>query len=224
MKRTVEQNRALHGLIKLMADAAGVELAEAKDWAQKINWEINRKRHTSECTVEECDKLIEKLRSRTTNCTNRKTTNFTKDTNYQKSDPEGMITKKQLDVLQHMYEDLGWFELRQQKGFNMRIVKKPWPQTRGEGVKIYQALEVMILKKMPKENVRELVIEMLQYKSKFNDWEREFALDLMRKIEQHKKISGRMIKKGIEIKVKYEMTNDNHELHPASGGTKGIKN
>lgn len=59
-------------------------------------------------------------------------------------DPDGAPYPAQLKMIEHQFEQLGFFETERRQGFCRRTIKKPWPQTRAEANKIFEALKAMI--------------------------------------------------------------------------------
>jgi hypothetical protein len=59
-------------------------------------------------------------------------------------DPGALPTPAQQKKLNDLYDELGWAENERRIGFNRRMLKKPWPQTRAEANKITEALKAMI--------------------------------------------------------------------------------
>ncbi|MBT9485823.1 MAG: regulatory protein GemA [Myxococcales bacterium] len=52
-------------------------------------------------------------------------------------------TPAQLHLLRELFEQLGWDAARQ-RGFCMRMTKRPWPQTNADAIKVTEALKAMI--------------------------------------------------------------------------------
>ena len=59
-------------------------------------------------------------------------------------DADGQPYPAQLHMIRHHFEQVGFTETERQQGFCRRIIKKPWPQTRAEANKIFEALKAMI--------------------------------------------------------------------------------
>lgn len=51
---------------------------------------------------------------------------------------------RQLKMIEHLYEDLGWREGSRRIGFQKKVIGRPWPQTRAEANKIIEALKSMV--------------------------------------------------------------------------------
>ena len=58
-------------------------------------------------------------------------------------DPDGLVTGAQMRMLQHLYDELGMTSLKRQRGFNERVCRQPWPQTRREASRVIEALKKM---------------------------------------------------------------------------------
>lgn len=61
--------------------------------------------------------------------------------------PGELPTPDQLALIEHLYEDLGWWDRRRQIGFNRRACGRPWPQTREEANKVIEGLKAMLARK-----------------------------------------------------------------------------
>ena len=70
----------------------------------------------------------------------------TRQTQYRapERDANGAPYPAQLKMIQSLYEQLGWPEPERQRGFCQRVIKKPWPQTRGEANKIFEGLKAIL--------------------------------------------------------------------------------
>ncbi len=62
-------------------------------------------------------------------------------------DPQAVITPAQQKHIRDLYNTLGWDEGNRQIGFNQRVIKKPWPQTRQEANKIIEAIKAMLARR-----------------------------------------------------------------------------
>lgn len=58
-------------------------------------------------------------------------------------DPFATITEGMMLKIEKLYKEIGLTDKRRQMGFNQRICKTPWPQTRAEGNQIIEALKKM---------------------------------------------------------------------------------
>lgn len=58
-------------------------------------------------------------------------------------DPKAFKTPAQDAMLTHYFEALGWNEPERQRGFCLRLTKKPWPQTRDEAAKVIEGLKAI---------------------------------------------------------------------------------
>lgn len=57
---------------------------------------------------------------------------------------DGIPYPAQLKMIEHHFETLGFHEVERRQGFCQRVIKKPWPQTRAEANKIFEALKAMV--------------------------------------------------------------------------------
>lgn len=60
----------------------------------------------------------------------------------QNPDPHALVTVGMTIKIQKLYKEIG-FDLPRQRAFNLRVCKRPWPQTRAEGNQIIEALKKM---------------------------------------------------------------------------------
>lgn len=59
-------------------------------------------------------------------------------------DPDGAPFPAQLKMIEHHFETLGFHEAERRQGLCRRVIKKPWPQTRAEANKVFEALKAMV--------------------------------------------------------------------------------
>ncbi len=59
-------------------------------------------------------------------------------------DPDGPPYPAQLKMIEHHFETVGYTDAERQQGFCKRVIQKPWPQTRAEANKIFEALKAMV--------------------------------------------------------------------------------
>jgi hypothetical protein len=59
-------------------------------------------------------------------------------------DAQGLPHPAQLAEMARMFRELGIPEGLRQQGLCRKVIKKPWPQTRGEANKVFEALKAMI--------------------------------------------------------------------------------
>lgn len=68
----------------------------------------------------------------------------------EQKDGGALVGQQQLSLIRHLYEDLGWVDLRRQIGFNRRVCGRPWPQTRAEANKVIEGLKAMLARQAAK--------------------------------------------------------------------------
>lgn len=73
-----------------------------------------------------------------------KSTNAKPPAHAPRRDPDGSPYPAQLKMIEHHFEQLGFDEAERRQGFCRRVIKKPWPQTRAEANKIFEALKAMV--------------------------------------------------------------------------------
>ena len=59
-------------------------------------------------------------------------------------DPDAIPSPALLHKINELYIELGWVESERRIGFNRRVIKKPWPQTCQEAIKIIEGLKAMV--------------------------------------------------------------------------------
>ena len=191
MKRTLDQNRHIWGKVSLLGQRTG----KGKTWAEGVMRVIcvviSGKDSSSHLTRAQADQLIARLhelikRSKPV------------------PDAGATITIRQQKALHRLYQDIG---VKSPQGFCQKIIKKPWPQTRQDGIHIYLALENMLLRAYP----RRRILSMLQVltnsglEKRLNDWERQFITELnhcLANKDPHYLTAGR-VGKLLEICRKY---------------------
>lgn len=201
MKRTCAQNRRIWGLVAKLTRLTRLPHEECQTIMRDINAQVNATRRTSTLSVKKADRLIAELEALV-----RRTRAAAKgggaDTPVCDSPPEkkrklaDLITPDQQRVLQHLYEDAG---IVSPQGFNRRVVKKPWPQTVGDAIKLYQALEQMILAKYRPDELLGMIGRVKPRWEQLENWEREFLVDVGRQITQEAPLSAHKVSKIIEI-------------------------
>ena len=73
-----------------------------------------------------------------------------KPTHAPNRDANGLPYPAQLADIYNMFDKLVIRETYRQRRFCERVIKKPWPQTRGEANKIYEALKAMLAREQKK--------------------------------------------------------------------------
>ena len=73
-----------------------------------------------------------------------KSTTDRQPTRAPRRDPDGAPYPAQLKMIEHHFETLGFHEAERRQGFCRRVIKKPWPQTRAEANKVFEALKAMV--------------------------------------------------------------------------------
>jgi hypothetical protein len=58
--------------------------------------------------------------------------------------PDEPVTQRQQLLIRDLYIQLGWNDLAQQKAFNQRQTRKPWPQTRRDANKVIEGLKAIL--------------------------------------------------------------------------------
>lgn len=195
MHRTPEQNRKIWGLVAKLGQISG----RGREWAEGIMRVIcgglTGSEKTSALTVEQADRLIAELQARIGGRGETEKGRIgeaatpplplsgspVRSSPPLAPDPHATITRDQQRVLDHMYKDAG---ISVPQAFNQRTIKKPWPQTRGEANKIYQALEAMIVRRISRTEVETLLatLQSVEWSWRLTKWERDFIADLNRQL------------------------------------------
>lgn len=170
--RSPEQNRKIWGLVAKLGQISG----RGREWAEGIMrlicGGITGSESTSQLTVEQADRLIAELQARVGSKAPRPK---------QAPEADATITRDQQRVLDHMYKDAG---ISVPQAFNQRTIKRPWPQTRAEATKLYQALEAMIIRKIDRTEVETILatLRSVEFKWRLTPWEKTFVEDLNRQL------------------------------------------
>lgn len=64
-------------------------------------------------------------------------------------DPDVLPSPAQTRKISELYSELGWAGERQ-IGFSQRVIKKPWPQSRAEAIKITEGLKSIVARERKK--------------------------------------------------------------------------
>jgi len=171
-KRNPDQNRRIWGLVSQLGRQSGLGRDGAEDVMRLICREISGQERTSDLSPQQADRLILELGARLspqaagrlgtpTGGPSPKAGPGAPAHRAQKAmapDPAATITRQQQAVLEHLYKDAG---INNPKGFCERVIKKPWPQTRADANKLYQALEAMIVRKISRDEVQTILWTLL---------------------------------------------------------------
>ncbi len=198
LKRTVEQNRRLWAIVgKLARYVGGREAAEVmmRDLVQKIMGQPSTRLLSSHQMEEIISPLNAILKHREKACA--------------APEPDELPTQRQMDTIEHLRKDLAIHPQGLRK-LCQRIVKKPWPQTRAEAMKLQEALSAMLLRKIPKDELSQRVAKLLFLDEGLTAWEKNFLEDLNRRLAGGERLFVGSIKKLKEIEGKKCRQRDIH--------------
>ncbi len=189
-RRTIEQNRRLWAIVgKLAKYVGGREAAEAmmRDLVQKAMGQPST-RLLSEGQMEEIISALNAiLKHREKACA--------------APEPDELPTQRQMDTIEHLRKDLAMHPQGLRK-LCQRIVKKPWPQTRAEAMKLQEALSAMLLRKIPREQLAQRIGKLLFLDESLTAWEKNFLEDLNRRLAHGERLFVGSLKKLKEIEQK----------------------
>lgn len=188
-KRTKEQNKRIWSLVARFAEKTGMTYEEAETVMRNRNEVVNGTRRTSILDQKQADKLIRDFESFSRKAKPILTLN-------------NMITEKQMKTIEHLFEDAGFYSLKARQSFSMRTIKKPWPQTRSEAVKIHEGLEAIIIRKNPRESLEKKIAICFYNWLYLTKWERDFLTDIDKKFQENISLNAYQIKKLLEIERK----------------------
>ncbi len=191
MNRTLDQNRHLWGRVSLLGQRAGKGKAWAEDLMRAVCVEISGKDSTSHLTHAQAERLIARLDELIRRIKPA-------------SDADATITIRQQKALLWLYQETG---IKSPQGFCQRIIKKPWPQTRQDGIYMYLALGNMLLRAYPRQRILTMlqVLRNSSLEKRLNDWERQFITELNHRLankDPHYLTAGR-VRKLLEIWREY---------------------
>lgn len=120
----------------------------------------------------------------------------------QEVNPNELPGKQQLETIQHLRKDLGMTPQGLQK-ICQRTIGSAWPQTRGEAIKVHEALSAMLTRQQKKKpgDLWNRIDGLLKTQS-LTAWERNFLSDVQRRLDQNKAIPGGAWPKLTEIELK----------------------
>ena len=186
--RTLGQNRRIWGLTNRLGAMTLPGIAKAR--MRAMCKQISGQDRTSKLGEKEADRLIRALEE--------EIERVEKD-GQQRRIEDGTVTPDQNRGIEGLYQQLGWKKENQKIGFNIRIIKKPYPETSHEGRKIFEALKAMVMRKVDKDEVLQRIEEIINFTGDITDWEMGFIIDLKRRIEKSDLLSPMMVKKLHEI-------------------------
>ncbi len=186
--RTLGQNRRIWGLTSRLGNMTmkGIAVARMRAMCKQISGQ------------DKTSKLSEKDADNLTRALEEEIERVEKD-GQQRRIEDGTVTPAQNRGIEGLYQQLGWKKENQKIGFNIRIIKKPYPGTSHEGRKIFEALKAMIMRGVDKDEVLQRIEEIIDFTGNITDWEMGFIMDLKRQIEEGALLSPMKIKKLHEI-------------------------
>ena len=186
--RTLGQNKRIWGLTSRLGNMTMKGIAQARMRAM-CKQESGQDR-TSKLSEKEADRLIRALEEEIERV---------EKTGQQRRIENGEVTPDQNRGIEGLYQQLGWKKENQKIGFNIRIIKKPYPETSHEGRKIFEALKAMVMRKVDKDEVLQRIEEIINFTGDITDWEMGFVMDIKRQINEGGILSPMKIKKLHEI-------------------------
>ena len=187
--RTAAQNRRLWSMVRRLDQLFGPGQGEAK--MREVVKQISGEECTRKLTEAQAEDVIWRLAARLASA----------EAARRAPEPEELPTRQQLDMIQHFREDLG-MATGQLIALTRRIIKKPWPQTRREAGKVYEALSAIFVRKIPREALRARVARLLFLDAELTAWERKFLEDQERRLSGRGRILPGALRKLQEIEGK----------------------
>ena len=223
--RTLDQNKRIWKLVNNFARATDFSREYAIERMHDFCEEISGQRQSSQLTEDQADEVINKLQEiiRTARKQNPPSSPFRKGGKRGiDHDPDALATNQQLAILNQLFLDVGMDTDIRQMRFCERVIKSSIPITRGDVLKVHEALEAMYVRRFTDadiDNMLALAMRAVGARGSvplLTPWERGFIDDLYRQINlpcrrgrrtgKYRKLSSMKLKKLKEIYQKVEST------------------
>ncbi len=185
-KRTPAQNARIWGLVSRLARTTGSSKDEASEAMRRHVREVSGQEHSSQLTVHQAAKVIERLQAELDG------SRPPPETSAEEREPWGhrgpgprkkvAITRRQLEVLDALYHQVGLDTRPKQMAFARRQVGVPWPQTQKHYDSIYGGLEAMALRTVDPMDAYKRAKSLVGHPA-LNPWQRGFVPDLVEQFE-----------------------------------------
>lgn len=186
------QLRQVWGLLNQLAKASGQDADELKIASVQA---VTGQSHLSLITPTQADALLGHLR--------RELAKYTPKSEAPKPDPKGRagtISPRQQRVLTELYRQAGYETAEAKRTLSERQCGKPWPQTKADADKIYEALSAMVLRRNPAEKLLARV-DAIRGHDALDAFERPFLEDLRRQLVAGGRMSPGKIGKLVEAEM-----------------------
>lgn len=182
-KRTLQQNRIMHGQAGEIARRSGGGADEAKLMLGELAKEVSGQEHTSQLTERQAARVIALLSQRLSEM-DRSSPTPPRASSKPEAPKDGPITARQVEVLDAMFEQLGMSALQPRVAFCRRTIKKPRPLDQRDVDVLMTALKAMVVRQTdPAEAWQRL--RALNGHPKLDAWQRvTFVPDLLRRFEE----------------------------------------
>ncbi len=216
MIRTLDQNKRIWKLVNTFASATGFSRDYATERMHDICEEYSGQRHSSDLTEDQADEVIQRLQEIIRKARKK---NIEHRTSNIEHDAEALATNQQVAILNTLFLDVGMDTDIRQMRFCERVIKSSIPITRGDVLKVHEALEAMYVRRFTDADIDNMLALALWSKSgrsystgwsskntsystgRLTPWEKGFIDDLYRQIstKKYRKLSSMKLKKLKEI-------------------------
>ncbi len=195
MTRTLEQNKRIWKLVNTFASATGFSRDYAAERMHDFCEEYSGQRHSSDLTEDQADEVIQRLQEII------RTARKTPTDSCGIKDVGALATNRQVAILNTLFLDVGMDTDLRQMRFCERVIKSSIPITRGDVLKVHEALEAMYVRRFTEADIDNMLALAIRFQDRCTPWERGFIDDLYRQIstKKYKHLGSMKLKKLKEI-------------------------
>ena len=211
MTRTLDQNKRIWKLVNTFASATGFTRHYATERMHDFCEEISGQRHSSDLTEDQADEVIQRLQEIIRKARKK---NIEHRTSNIEHDAEALATNQQVAILNTLFLDVGMDTDIRQMRFCERVIKSSIPITRGDVLKVHEALEAMYVRRFTDADIDNMLALAIRLQDRCTPWERGFIDDLYRQVNlprragKYRKLSSMKLKKLKEIHGKVTRAED----------------
>lgn len=174
-KRTPAQNRQIHGLLKQIGKDACLDRDELAEIKASLCRQVSGQEHTSQLDQQQAARLIRLLAQRASGGSTAKRKTPAKS---HEAGLSRMVTPRQQEVLEALFNQAGMLTLDQQRGFCRRQLKgRFWPQNQKDVTALYTPLTAMVLRRVSPAKLHERA-QKLRGRPELDAWQTGFIDDL----------------------------------------------
>lgn len=225
--RTDAQNRALWGCVARLRKEQGLSAEDAQAVLRGHVKAVSGQESTKTITVNQAAAVLRRLERVTPNPKAPQPAAKPVPAPARASelgkgpDPEAAVTPAQLEYLGQITEMVG-LDSRGYRGFCQRMLKHPWPQTRGEAIKVTEGMESMLRRKYTKSALAQYALT-VKAVPHISTEDRAFCASIVEAAEQSRPLSAGQITICLRIGARYGVAPQSvvGELHGSSDASAG---